>query len=252
MDTLRHMLQAYKQGQMSEEDLLKEITDKPFEAYSIGKFDHHRQARTGIPEVILAEGKAPEAVLEIFLDYQSKGRQLIASRVTQPVLDALDPETHGFFHHPLARVVAVQPPSEPQQGRQPVYVLSAGMLDRPVADEAHVMCALLGNPTEQILDVGVAGLNRLASQLERLTRAGIIIIVAGMDGALPSVVGGLVPQPIIAVPTSVGYGSSFEGVAALLTMLNSCSAGISVMNIDNGFGAAVMATKINLLLAQQG
>lgn len=252
MDTLRHMLHAYKQGQMTEDDLLKEITDKPFEAYSIGKFDHHREARTGIPEVILAEGKSPDAVLEIFLDYQRKGRQLIASRVTPEILAALDPEANGFFHHPSARVAAVRPPSDPVEGRQSVFVLSAGMLDRPVADEAHVMCALLGNPTEQILDVGVAGLNRLASQLERIQRAGIIIVVAGMDGALPSVIGGLVPQPIISVPTSVGYGASFKGVAALLTMLNSCSAGISVMNIDNGFGAAVMATKINLLLQKQG
>lgn len=183
--------------------------------------------------------------------YKSEDRQLIATRVTPAIIEAVDPVGNGFFYAERARVIATKDPT-PDTERQTVIVLSAGMLDRPVADEAAVISELLGNPTEQLLDVGVAGLNRLAHELWRLDKAGIVIVVAGMDGALPSVVGGLAPQPVIAVPTSVGYGASFKGVAALLTMLNACAPGVAVMNIDNGFGAAVMATKINQLVQRQG
>lgn len=247
MDKIRQMLQAYKQGLVEEDQVVEEIVKKPFEVFDIGRFDHQREARTGIPEVILAEGKEPEAVAQIMHKYKQEGRQIIASRVTDTIVEAVDPEGHDLYYVPRARVIATQAPT-PDQDRQKILVISAGMLDRPVADETFAISELLGNPTEQLLDVGVAGLNRLAHELWRLEDAGVIIVVAGMDGALPSVIGGLAHQPVIAVPTSVGYGASFQGVAALLTMLNSCSAGVAVMNIDNGFGAAVMATKINRLV----
>lgn len=252
-ERILELLRAYRQGEVEESEILQRLVRQPFEEHMIGRFDHTREERTGIPEVILAEGKNPQAVAEIFAAYRERGEQLIATRVTPAVLEAIGHEAlDAMYHMPEARIVATLEPT-PDAARPTVLVVSAGMLDRPVAEEAATTSRLLGNPTEVLLDVGVAGLNRLSRDLSMLDRAGVVIVVAGMDGALPSVIGGLALQPVISVPTSVGYGAVFGGLSPLLTMLNSCVPGTAVMNIDNGFGAAVLATKINLLVrSRQG
>jgi NCAIR mutase (PurE)-related protein len=243
-EKLRELLRAYAAGEVDEEEALQRIVRQPFEEHLVGKFDHLRETRTGIPEVVFAEGKEPDAVADLFRTYVEEDRQLIASRATPEVLAALEPlELHV---HERARMVSVKPP-EVDDSRARVLVISAGASDTPVAEEAATTSELLGNPTDRLYDVGVAGISRIATQLGRLDEAGILIVVAGMDGVLPSLVNGLALQPVIAVPTSVGYGTAFEGLSALLTMLNACSPGLAVMNVDNGFGAAVHATKINLL-----
>ncbi len=245
-DKIQKLLAAFKAGEIDDDEVIQRLVRQPFEEHMLGRFDHHREARTGIPEAILAEGKDPEAVRDIFEKYVARDEQLIATRVGDEIIDALGelmPELHWF---PDARIVATQMP-EPLEDRHTIMVISAGALDRCVAEEAAVTAELLSNPVDRVLDVGVAGLTRFATELDRFDKAGIIIVCAGMDGALPSVVGGLAIQPVIAVPTSVGYGASFNGIAPLLTMLNSCSPGTAVQNIDNGFGAAVLATKMNQL-----
>jgi len=247
-DDIREMLRAYRDGDLDEDEIVQRLVRQPFEEHMLGRFDHHREERTGLPEVVLAEGKRPEEVADIFSTYLERGEPLMATRVGETDLEALEPEMSELHHFEEARVVSTRPP-EIDPARHQVLVISAGSSDRPVASEAAVSSRLLGNPTESLRDVGVAGLTRLAEHLDSLDSAGIVVVVAGMDGALPSVVGGLARQPVIAVPTSVGYGSSFEGLAPLLTMLNSCSPGIGVVNIDNGFGAAALATKINQLAA---
>jgi NCAIR mutase (PurE)-related protein len=246
--SLRNLVHAWRDGELGEDELIQRIVREPFEEHLLGRFDQHRELRTGIPEVILAEGKTPEHVADIFRTYHERGLQLIASRVTPAIAAALEDQREYLHFWDTARIVATRlPKAEPNRAK--VLVITAGALDVPVGEEAAVMSELLGNPTERLFDVGVAGISRIASSLSKLDEAGILIVCAGMDGVLPSLVGGLARQPIIAVPTSVGYGSAFEGLAPLLTMLNSCAGGVAVMNIDNGFGAAVHATKINLLLS---
>lgn len=246
-DKLRELLRAYAAGEVDENEALQRIVRQPFEEHLVGKFDHLRETRTGIPEVVFSEGKEPAVVADLFRTYLDRDEQLIASRTSAPILEALDTDRLQVFDR--ARIVSVKSPVI-DDSRARVLVVSAGASDTPVAEEAAVMSELLGNPTDRLYDVGVAGISRIASQLSRLDEAGILIVVAGMDGVLPSLVNGLALQPVIAVPTSVGYGSAFEGLSALLTMLNACSPGLAVMNIDNGFGAAVHATKINLLAAR--
>lgn len=245
-DHLRRILRAYAGGEISEDEAMQRVVRQPFEEHLVGKFDHLREVRTGIPEVVFAQGKRPEVVADLFRTYLARDEQLIASRVTPEVLEALDPGLQIFER---ARMVSVKAP-QIDPNRTTVLVVSAGASDEPVAEEAAVTCELLGNPTERMYDVGVAGISRLATQLSRLDEAGIVIVIAGMDGVLPSLLNGLALQPVIAVPTSVGYGAAFEGLSALLTMLNACSPGLAVMNIDNGFGAGVLATKINRLVAR--
>lgn len=242
-DALRDLLRRYAAGDVSEEEALQTIVRHPFEEHMIGRFDHLREIRTGIPEVVFAERKDPAAVRDLFATYVGRGEQLIASRTTPAILDALhDLDLHVF---PQARMVSVKEPHA-DDGRATVLVVSAGASDASVAEEAATTSELLGNPTQRLFDVGVAGISRLSSHLGTVDEAGIVVVVAGMDGVLPSLVNGLAVQPVIAVPTSVGYGTAFEGLSALLTMLNACSPGLAVMNVDNGFGAAVHATKINL------
>ena len=249
-DEIRKLLREYRDGEIEEDEILQRLVRQPFEEHMLGRFDQHREARTGIPEVVLAEGKAPADVVDIFGAYLERGEQLVATRVTDEIAEALDPLIDRLHHFDEASIVSTAPP-DPDDDRHDVLVVSAGSSDRPVALEAAVSSRLLGNPTDTLFDVGVAGLTRFAADLDSFDRAGIVIVVAGMDGALPSVVGGLARQPVIAVPTSVGYGASFDGVAPLLTMLNSCSPGTATMNIDNGFGAAVLATKMNQLAQKQ-
>ncbi|MBA2665012.1 MAG: nickel pincer cofactor biosynthesis protein LarB [Bradymonadaceae bacterium] len=247
---IRKLLQSYRQGEIDEEEIVQRLVRQPFEEHLIGRFDQTREARTGIPEAILAEGKDPVAVADIFRNYLERDAFLLATRVTPAIVEGLSELIERLQYFPHARIVATSMP-EPDLRRSTVLVLSAGALDRPVAEEAVITSRLLGNPTEFIADVGVAGVARIATELGRLDKCGILIVVAGMDGVLPTFVGGLARQPVIAVPTSVGYGASFNGIAPLLTMLNSCAPGTAVLNIDNGFGAAVLATKINLLLVDR-
>lgn len=242
---LRQILRAFAAGDISEAEAMQRVVRQPYEEHLVGKFDHLREVRTGIPEVVFAEGKRPEAVVDLFRTYIARDEQLIASRVDATMLAALADARLEVWER--ARMVAVKPP-EIDERRARVLVVSAGACDEPVAEEAAVTSELLGNPTERLYDVGVAGISRISTHLSRLDEAGVVIIVAGMDGVLPSLLNGLALQPTIAVPTSVGYGAAFEGLSALLTMLNACSPGMAVMNIDNGFGAAVHATKINQLL----
>jgi len=243
-DQIRQLLRRFQDGDVEEDEVVERLLRQPYEEHLLGRFDHLREARTGIPEAIFAEGKNPEEVAAIFDRYLERDEQLIATRVTDDILQGLSDRIDDLEHYEEAGMVSTKSPDVDEQ-RQDVLVISAGSLDRPVAQEVVMTSRLLGNPTNRLFDVGVAGIARLAVNLGDVDEAGIVIVVAGMDGALPSVVGGLAPQPVIAVPTSVGYGASFEGVAPLLTMLNACSPGTAVMNIDNGFGAAVLATKIN-------
>lgn len=250
---LAELLRAFKRGDLSEEDAIENLREHAgIEHLAIGKFDTGREQRTGIPEAILGEGKRPEDVVATFEHFLERDEQLIATRVTPPILEALKAQVPGLYHHEQARIAAVHPPEKAAKLPGSVAVLSAGTLDLPVAYEAAQMSMMYGHETRTIFDVGVAGIHRLFSQIENFKDVDVIIVVAGMDGALPSVVAGLMPQPVIAVPTNVGYGASFGGVAAMLTMLNSCAPGVAVCNIDNGFGAAVLASKILKRIASRG
>lgn len=249
-DEIRDLLRQFRDGEVDEDEVVQRLVRQPFEEHLLGRFDHHREARTGLPEVVLAEEKSPGEVVDIFETYVERDERLIATRVTSEIRQALEPIASELELFDEAGMVATEPP-EIDETRHEVLVVSAGSSDRPVAQEATVSSRYLGNPTDTLEDVGVAGLTRLAADLDSLDDAGIVIVAAGMDGALPSVVGGLAHQPVIAVPTSVGYGAAFEGVAPLLAMLNSCSPGTAVMNIDNGFGAAAHATKINRLASEE-
>ncbi len=240
---LEEILRRFKAGEIDESQAKQAIARQPFEEHLIGKFDQNREVRTGIPEVIFAEGKDPAHVADIFETYLQRDEQLIASRVTEPIRKALEPIASKLHFYERARIVSTKS-AQTDKTLKTALVVTAGALDVPVAEEAATMLELFGCPTERLYDVGVAGVNRLASHLHELEQAGVLIVCAGMDGVLPSLIGGLARQPVIAVPTNVGYGTAFEGLAPLLTMLNSCSPGVAVMNIDNGFGAAVHAAKI--------
>jgi len=218
----------------------------PFEDIGFACIDHHRQIRRGFPEVIFCPGKTTEQIIKIFETLAAKGNNVLATRAEQEVFDELA-KTNKFpnaRYEKLAKAIVLEQKDLPAS-KTVLPIVTAGTADLPVADEAKVTAEIMGQRTELICDVGVAGLHRLFKHLPKLQKANVIIVVAGMEGALASVVGGLVSCPVIAVPTSIGYGSSFEGLSALLTMLNSCTAGVTVVNIDNGFSAAVTATLIN-------
>lgn len=249
MSTLDEILARVKEGTLSVEQAKEEVARFAFESHDIGTHDHLRELRTGIPEVIFAAGKSNHDVVDLFRKYSEKSEQLIATRVPTTMQKALRELSNTFYYNETAGIASIFPPVESENENHELAVISAGTSDRNVSEEAAVMARLFGLNVLQIDDVGVAGLSRLTTQLHKLSKTQLIIVVAGMDGALPSVLAGLVRQPVIAVPTSVGYGAAFEGLAALLAMLNSCAPGISIVNIDNGFGAAVMAKKI---LSNQG
>ena len=241
---LRAMLNAYRAGELDEQDVMAAFAThhRGFEESPLGRFDTEREHRTGVPEAIFAEGKSVAMLCEAFERALDVGEQLIATRLTPPQREALG--ALPVHLDETARMAHALKLPEPDQAALGAIVLAAGTSDLAVAREAALTCELLALPTETLFDVGVAGLHRLLHDLERVRAAGVVIVAAGMDGALPSVVAGLVRAPVIAVPTSVGYGASFGGIAALLTMLNSCAPGVAVCNIDNGFGAAVLAKKI--------
>ncbi len=245
---LRALLSEVAGGTLSVENAERRLAWAPVEDIGIARIDHHREVRQGFPEVIFGEGKTPEQLAAIAERIAARGRGLLATRVSPGAAEAVRGRLPEVEHHPLARALHLPPRDpRPRRARGTVLVIAAGTSDLPVAEEAAVTAAALGNPVERLVDVGVAGLHRLLAEAERLSTASVVIVVAGMEGALPSVVGGLVAAPVIAVPTSVGYGAALGGVAALLGMLNSCAAGVTVVNIDNGFGAAFAAARINLL-----
>ena len=247
---LRDLLGQVERGALSAADaearLLDYLRELPYENLGFARVDHHRALRQGFPEVIFGTGKTPAHIAAIAARIVARGHSLLVTRTTEEAFGAVAAEVPAAVFHPVARAITLQQ-QDIEPGKGPVLIVAAGTADLPVAEEAVVTAELMGNPVERLFDVGVAGLHRLLSAHDRLTAARVIIVAAGMEGALPSVIGGLVRVPIIAVPTSVGYGASFGGVAALLGMLNSCAGGVSVVNIDNGFGAATIASLINHL-----
>ena len=242
---LERLLQQVRQGKLSIEHALQRLRSLPYEDLGFASLDHHRSLRQGFPEVVLCEGKSTAQVVAIARALFKKQGPFLATRAEPTVARAIRRVNRRTRYYPDARLVAVHPPRQKSLGH--ILVVTAGTADLPVAEEARITAEVMGSRVERLYDVGVAGIHRLLGRKERLFEARVVIVVAGMDGVLPSVVGGLVQCPVIAVPTSRGYGASFGGVAALLTMLNSCAAGVGVMNIDNGFGAACLAHRINLL-----
>ena len=245
-EKLAEILSRVSAGEISPEDALDLLEKTQVEDLSYAQVDHGRQARQGFQEVVFGEGKTPEQVVGICDSLANHSGTFLATRVLPEASQALVDRFPKASANELARTVYLAPDPEPEpQGRGEILVVSAGTSDLPVAEEAAVVGRAFGNRVETLYDVGVAGIHRLLRRTETLLSASVVIVVAGMDGALPSVVGGLVRVPVIAVPTSVGYGAAFGGIAALLTMLNSCASGITVVNIDNGFGAAAAASRIN-------
>ncbi len=243
---LIELMEAVARGETSPDQAVEALRTFPFENLGFARVDHHRTLRTGCPEVVYCEGKRPEEVEAIVRSLLERGSTVLATRVEDGLAERLKGLDERAEHNPKARTVVVQQEAAlPTDGT--VLVLTAGTSDIPVAEEAAVTAQVLGSRIERLYDAGVAGIHRLLDARESLERARVIVAVAGMDGALPSVVGGLVDAPVIAVPTSVGYGASFGGVAALLTMLNTCAPGVAVVNIDNGFGAGILAHTINRL-----
>jgi pyridinium-3,5-biscarboxylic acid mononucleotide synthase len=243
---LKALLDAVRDGKMTPDEAVTQLRGLPFEDLGFAKVDHHRKLRVGFPEVIFGPGKAPEHIAEIFATLASKGNNVLATRVTAEQFVEIKAKVPKAEFLVGARAAVLRQKDE-ILGKGTIAVISAGTSDLPVAEEAVVTAELMGNKVERIYDVGVAGLHRLLAHRESLASARVLIVCAGMEGALPSVVGGLVGAPVIAVPTSVGYGAAFGGVAALLGMVNSCASNVSVVNIDNGFGAAYVASIINRL-----
>ena len=246
-EKLKILLEQVKDGKVSIADALQSLRILPFEDLGFSKVDHHRQLRTGFPEVIFCEGKTVAHVKQISERILAAGHPLLATRATPDMYEAVKEIASEARYNTLGRTITVAQSEE--AGASGILVVSAGTSDLPVAEEAAETAQMMGNQPERLYDVGVAGLHRLISNHEKLLTARVIIVVAGMEGALPSVVGGLVDCPVIAVPTSIGYGASFGGLAALLGMLNSCASGVTVVNIDNGFGAGYSASLINRLTA---
>jgi NCAIR mutase (PurE)-related protein len=244
-DELQQLLQRYKRGTISEQEIVDMLTSLRSEHLGFATVDHHRQLRQGFPEVIFCQGKTPKQVAEIATRIAKRSQPLLATRASKEHFVAVKKKIRGAHYHEAARTITANEPKESKVKKGTILVITAGTSDIPVAEEAVVTSRMLGNRVETLYDVGVAGIHRLLSQSKKLNEANVIIVVAGMEGALPSVVGGLVDVPVIGVPTSVGYGASFGGITALLAMLNSCASGITVVNIDNGFGAGFAASLIN-------
>jgi len=242
----KEILEKYKSGEIDLADALSHLPDRGIEEMGFATLDTDRQKRTGIPEVIYASGKTTEQVCLIARRLYEKGIDILATRVDPAMAEAVVNSIPGSGYHALARTVTWKKEND-TPGTGSIVVVAAGTSDLPVAEEAVVTARFLGNQVESVYDVGVAGIHRLFHKLEMIRNARVIIVVAGMEGALASVVGGLVDRPVIGVPTSIGYGANFQGLSALLAMLNSCASGISVVNIDNGFGAACQASLINKL-----
>ena len=241
-ETILEMLQRVRDGGLRPEEAMERLANLPYEEAGFAKIDHHRSLRNGLPEVIYSAGKTPAQVGEIFFRMAAMGGDVLATRADEAAYAAVNALVPEAQYHPVARIVALR--QTQSAGTGSLAVLCAGTSDLPVAEEAAVTAEVMGAGVRRIYDVGVAGLHRLLAHREEIREADVVIVCAGMEGALPSVVGGMVGAPVIAVPTSVGYGAAFGGIAALLGMLNSCSPNVTVVNIDNGFGAAYVASMI--------
>jgi NCAIR mutase (PurE)-related protein len=242
---LKTMLTSVREGGVSVEEAIQQLRHLPFQDIGCAQVDHHRHLRQGMPEMIFGEGKTVEQIVAITTAMTERGSNILVTRLDKEKAGQVVQVFPTAGYHAEARCLTLEHKPPEQSGKGTILVVSAGTSDIPVAAEALVTSRFLGNQVDQIFDVGVAGIHRLLARREQLAAAAVIIVVAGMEGALPSVVGGLVDKPVIAVPTSVGYGASFGGIAALLGMLNSCASGVTVVNIDNGFGAACAASLMN-------
>ena len=243
-DRLRKIFEQVRRGKVSPDEGVELLRHLPFEDLDFAKVDHHRALRVGMPEVILGQGKTPAQVGEIFARLARHSKNVLATRASNEQFAAVKKKARAAEYRELARAITLRRERK-NYGKGSIAVVSAGTSDVPVAEEAVVTAELMGNSVEHFYDVGVAGIHRLLAHRKALARARVVIVCAGMEGALPSVVGGLIGVPVIAVPTSIGYGASFDGLAALLGMMNSCASNVTVVNIDNGFGAAYVATLIN-------
>ena len=244
--SLKKLFEQVKRGKVSPDEAVQRLRHLPFEDLGFANVDHHRALRSGVPEIIFGPGKSPEQLGEIFARLAEHGSNVLATRVSPEQARAAKRKFRKAEFHELARAITLTRDAT-VYGKGKIVVVSAGTSDIPVAEEALVTAQIMGNEVQHVYDVGVAGIHRLLARREVLTQARVIIVCAGMEGALPSVVGGLVGVPVIAVPTSVGYGASYKGIAALLGMLNSCASNVTVVNIDNGFGAGYVASVINRL-----
>ena len=247
-EKVKQLLEAVAAGALAPEQAMARLRDLPVDDLGFARVDLHRSLRHGVPEAVFCQGKTPAQVVAIVRRLAEAHDNILATRADAAVVTALEASGLPVQVHAEGRVVVVKPRALDGVGL--IVVVSAGTSDMPVAEEASVTAEAMGNRVERVFDCGVAGLHRLVPHLDRLNEANAIIAVAGMEGALPSVIGGLVDRPVIAVPTSVGYGASFGGLAALLAMLNSCAPGVSVVNIDNGYGAAAQANQINKLASK--
>lgn len=247
MEDRRHIvLEQFKKGEISEEEVLSLWQQNSFADLGFAKVDLHRESRCGFPEVVYCEGKTTEQTVEILrLLYERSEGNILATRCSAETASAVKEIIPEAEYHSLAKTLSIY--KKEKEGKGNIAVVSAGTSDLPVAEEAAVTAEIMGNNVSRVYDVGVAGIHRLFAHRDLLEEARVLIVVAGMDGALPSVVGGLIKKPLIAVPTDIGYGASLHGLAALLAMLNSCAAGVTVVNINNGFGAACAASRINQL-----
>ncbi len=245
-ESIRKLFEQVRAGKLFPDEAVNRLRHLPFEDLGFAKIDHHRALRAGMPEVVFGEGKTPVQLAQIFSRLAQHEGNILATRASKQQFAAVRKKVRRAEYRELAKAIVLQR-DQKKYGKGIIAVVSAGTSDIPVAEEAVVTAEIMGNDVEHLYDVGVAGIHRLLANRVTLTRARIVIVCAGMEGALPSVVGGLVGVPVIAVPTSVGYGAAFKGVAALLGMLNSCASNVSVVNIDNGFGAGYVASLINRL-----
>jgi len=250
IDELRLLLENVKNGDLATEDAFNRLKTLPYEDLGFAVLDHHRALRKGFTEVVFCQGKTAEQVAKIFDRLSGGLRSVLGTRASREAFEAVRGIFPDAVYNELARTIVVYRGEEPVK-KGNILVMSAGTADLPVAEEAAITAEVMGNNVQRTYDVGVAGIHRLLDKLDRIRWADVIIVVAGMEGALASVIGGLADQPIIAVPTSVGYGASFNGLSALLCMLNSCASGMSVVNIDNGFGAAAMANAITQMIERK-
>lgn len=238
------LLKDVKKGDTSVEDALEVLKNFPYTDLGFARIDNHREMRTGYPEIIYCAGKSVEQVKEIFRVMSERENNVIGTRANQEMFDAVKSIVAGAVYYPIARIISFQK-KKPEAPESKIAIITAGTSDMPVAEEAAITAELLGNNVLRIYDAGVAGIHRLVDKLPEIRSCRVVVVIAGMEGALASVVGGLVDKPVIAVPTSVGYGANFGGISALLAMLTSCSTGVTVVNIDNGFGAGFSASMIN-------
>lgn len=248
-DGLRRLLEKVKNHEVDVAEALDRLKNLPYEDLGYAVIDHHRSLRKGFPEVVFCQGKTAEQLVGIFKSLRGEGRGILGTRASYEAFEKVKEIYPDAVYHELARTIVISGGEKPA-GKGRVLIITAGTADLPVAEEAAVTAEVMGNQVRRMYDVGVAGIHRLLDKLNELRWAHVIVVVAGMEGALASVVGGLAEQPVIAVPTSVGYGASFNGLSALLSMLNSCASGVSVVNIDNGFGAAAMANAITRMIEE--